>query len=647
MARLIDAFKQFLDGNGNPFPGGKLKFLFNKTGNKKDTFSDPDFKNTNTNPVILDGNGFCPSVFGQSLYSIELFDQNDVFITGFDDVSPEGNGAGSGAFANWSSSTAYTLPAYVTGSDSKTYKALQASTNVDPVTDDGSTWLKIEFNVFYSEFVTYKLKDKVKVENGDIYVSLENSNIDNEPTADGGVNWELENPPQDWVPGRTYELDEKAIGSDGRLYKATASQKGNDPVGDDGTSWLPIDGVVTTPVNLSPADEAIGISRAPLLTVEPYEVTGSNNEQEWIVHQLSLDSFVNIAYDSGITRDFTGHQVTITLDAATVYSYRVITKGVRTDITEFSEVTTFTTTINLTEFVSLLSETGTGIARTVTTGVDLLTKSGSIWIRNRNNSAFTMKVNTPRGFLEQEFAANSAEAANAQGVTAFNTDGFDVGTDVRYNGNTQTISTYVFQNKQGIHDTVVYTGDASSTRAEPHNLNAPFGAVIIKGITGTTYVFGHKDLGNTGVTIATGATSGTSFYAIGNTSTTFGLGSSSQTNNSGSTFVAELFAHNPSSGVFCGTYLADGITGLQVITGFPIGWFFAIPSTAVAGVGALIADIRTGTSTYMNETSIASVQQLNSVFSFDSDGITLLGNDFNVSGETYRFIAVADPLQFQ
>ena len=42
MARLIDAFKQFLDGKGNPLPGGKVFFYANKTVNLKDTWSDVD-----------------------------------------------------------------------------------------------------------------------------------------------------------------------------------------------------------------------------------------------------------------------------------------------------------------------------------------------------------------------------------------------------------------------------------------------------------------------------------------------------------------------------------------------------------------------------------------------------------------------------
>ena len=69
MARIIDAFTQFFDDNGDPLVDGFLKFVESGTNNTdKDTSADVNETIPNANPVPLDGAGRCPNVFGISTF---------------------------------------------------------------------------------------------------------------------------------------------------------------------------------------------------------------------------------------------------------------------------------------------------------------------------------------------------------------------------------------------------------------------------------------------------------------------------------------------------------------------------------------------------------------------------------------------------
>jgi len=647
MPRSINPVPQYTRG-GEPLDGGKMFFFETGTNTPKNTFSDmaetPAL--VNTHPVILDAEGRLPNVFFSGVAKQVFTDKDDVQIFSRD---PVGQQTTLSAFDIFSAATIYQKSNITTTSDGRFWKSIvNGNVGLNPVTDDGSNWQEIDFNNFWAKGVTYSvLASAISPVDGLTYISLKDSNVNNDPNIDTGTNWVLDRATLNFVIGKTYETGECAYDNiDLRRYISQQIQSGNVPSTDDGTNWLPYDGVVTTPVNTLPANLATGVSRTPLLTLSAYSILGSTNAEEWVQFQLSTDAFVTIAYDSGITRDFSGHTVEIQLDVATIYSFRAFRKGVRTDITAASTVTTFTTTIDLSLIVSLGNESGTGVAKFVTTGVDLTSGNGSIWVRNRENSGFMMKVNTVRGLLDTEFPTGGGETVNTQGVTSLTSTGFNIGTDVRYNGNNQDISSFVFKDAQGLHDTVVYVGDSTSGRTEAHNLNAPFGAILVKRVDANEFSFGHKDLGNVGIRMNSGVPDAGHYSGVGNTSTTFGLGSDPVTNGFGFTYIAEIFAHNPDAGIFCGSYAGDGISGLKIVTGFAVGWFFSVPTSSISNVGALVADIRTGTLSHLNERSTASVEVVGSVVSFDSDGVTLSNNNFNVNNESYSFVAIADPLLF-
>jgi len=142
MARMIPAFTQFFDDNGDPLISGFLQFYQSGTTTDKDTFSDINETIPNANPVPLDGAGRCPNVFGSGAYKIISYDASMVQYQSFDPVISDSVG---GAFASWDAVTIYSEGKLVTGSDLKRYSSIFSSNQgSDPVTSPAE-WKPITF----------------------------------------------------------------------------------------------------------------------------------------------------------------------------------------------------------------------------------------------------------------------------------------------------------------------------------------------------------------------------------------------------------------------------------------------------------------------------------------------------------------------
>jgi len=646
MARLIDAFKQFSDGKGVPFSGGQLFFFANKTANLKDTWSDVDLNNLNSNPVILDGSGNAPPIFGQETYTVTLKTKDGVFIDSFDDIVPEGDSGGA-AFANWSSTVAYLLPSYVTGSDGCIYQGVAASTNTDPTTDDGSTWIKIEFTEYYSATETYSIGEKVKVTSNDVYRSLVNSNINNEPTADAGVNWQLENPIQAWVTGRTYNIGDVALGADARLHKAVISQKGNNPVGDSGTNWLPNDGSVSTPSNTTPSASATDVSRTPTLVTSAYVINGSTAAHEWSRYRIYSEvGLANIVYDSQITTDLTIHTITDQLAAATEFFWIANHKGTRTNVSASSTVTSFTTTLNLSESFDNLTFVGTGSTQSILATPDLNSNTGAVFLVNVSTTDSMRITDTDRGVGNAYLVPSQISTAEATGLTAFNFNGYDVGAAAPYNGSGNTIWSIVLKKTAKFFDIVNYSGSGIN-RTVAHSLNTDVGFVVIQQKTGATPALNPSNIcwvrGIVGTQfIHFGFTAGIATLATMWNSTTpttsvFSLGTADSVNGTSRDYTAYLLSHNPSAGVYCSTFTAAGTATDKITTGFPGATVFL---KFVGGSDDWkIMDKKLGTGSQIDFDSQAQLVAGNNISSFDSDGVTLS----SLASGTWAVIVLADP----
>ena len=193
MPRVIDAFAQFFDDNGDPLVNGFLAFKESGTNNTdKDTFADINEKIANTNPLQLDGAGRCPNVFGTGTYNAISYaeDANNPGNPGqqIQQFDPVNIAAIEGQFSDWNSATSYNLGDLVIASDGNYYRSLTNNNeNQDPTTSAGQ-WEEIKFVGVWNINVTYDSGDSVYGSDGILYLSLVGSNIANNPTTDI-VNW--------------------------------------------------------------------------------------------------------------------------------------------------------------------------------------------------------------------------------------------------------------------------------------------------------------------------------------------------------------------------------------------------------------------------------------------------------------------------
>jgi len=133
MARVIDVFTKFLDGNGQPIIGGYLKFFETGTSIQSDTFNDPSETIVNPVEVPLDSEGgLSLNVYASILMTVKVYDSSGAQVDSEDNVTPRGGLTSGFAYANWLGSVTY-IPfiSIVTGSDNNYYTPLQ--TNSDKI----------------------------------------------------------------------------------------------------------------------------------------------------------------------------------------------------------------------------------------------------------------------------------------------------------------------------------------------------------------------------------------------------------------------------------------------------------------------------------------------------------------------------------
>jgi hypothetical protein len=187
MSRIIDAFTQFFDDDGDPLIDGWLAFKKSGTNNTdKDTFADNNETIANANPVQLDGAGRCPNVFGTGTYRVisytndPVLDQPSVQIQQFD---PVGEAAQDTGFPSWDSTSIYNIPDIVVGDDLNFYRSLTNSNENNDPTSDAVNWEQLEFQQVYNANKTYGLGDRVIDTDGISYTSLQAANTGNTPTS--------------------------------------------------------------------------------------------------------------------------------------------------------------------------------------------------------------------------------------------------------------------------------------------------------------------------------------------------------------------------------------------------------------------------------------------------------------------------------
>jgi hypothetical protein len=125
--------------------------------------------------------------------------------------------------------------------------------------------------------------------------------------------------------------------------------------------------------------------------------------------------------------------------------------------------------------------TGTGSARSINNGIDLSTKGGLVWIKNRNDTEWNDLEDTARGATNWLSSnSTSGQTTNIEHVTAFNTNGFSLGTAGQINRSAFTYASWTFRKQPKFFDIVTWTGDGADTRNIAHSLAVKPAFIIVK-----------------------------------------------------------------------------------------------------------------------------------------------------------------------
>jgi len=238
------------------------------------------------------------------------------------------------------------------------------------------------------------------------------------------------------------------------------------------------------------------------------------------------------------------------------------------------------------EVFSCFLYTGTGVSQTITNNVDISGKGGLVWIKGRNQPEPSVLVDTARGAANALRTSSTAAQINDAGrVSAFTSSGFTVGTDGETNGSGTTYVSWTFRKQPKFFDVVTYTGNSTAGREIPHSLGSAPGMIIVKSTSaaGSWWVF-HRSLGATQrialEDTAAAATNSNPWFNTTPTSTVFTLSAGGAGNDSGTTYVAYLFAHNAGgfgltgtdNVISCGTFTTDGAGAATVNLGYEPQW---------------------------------------------------------------------------
>jgi hypothetical protein len=317
--------------------------------------------------------------------------------------------------------------------------------------------------------------------------------------------------------------------------------------------------------------------------------------------------------------------------------------------------------------------TGNGSARSITNAAPF--KPDFVWIKSRTNAGFNHDLfDSVRGVGNTLFSdTTGAEEYSAQRVTAFNSNGFSLGTadGVNYSGssfvgwqwqagqgttssNTSgSITSTVSVNPTAGFSVVTYTGNKTATQTVGHGLGVAPSMIILKSRSDGAlnwYVY-HSALGYTyrtflNLTNAASNTSSSTVWATAPTSTVFGIGDSDGVNASGGTYVAYCWSEIAGFSKF-GSYTGNGSTdGPFIYTGFrPKFWM--VKNTTTAGNSWVMVDTSRSPYNVANLLLLADTsgsEVTTNTFDILSNGIKLRSTDGsrNANGDNYIYMAFAE-----
>ena len=221
-------------------------------------------------------------------------------------------------------------------------------------------------------------------------------------------------------------------------------------------------------------------------------------------------------------------------------------------------------------------------------------QGGMVWIKSRTTSTFPGLFDTERGVLNRlRTDGNAVEDSLTRSLTAFNSNGFNLGNNGTVNQTARDYVSWTFRKAPKFFDIVTYTGNGTAGRTISHNLGSTPGCIFIKG-TNSVYEWAvyHRGMDSTApedyymwLNQTYPRFDSTGYWNdTAPTSTQFTLGNNGNVNAVGGTYIAYIFAHNDGDGEFgptgdqdiikCGSYTGNGQqpAGPEIDLGFEPQW---------------------------------------------------------------------------
>ena len=321
--------------------------------------------------------------------------------------------------------------------------------------------------------------------------------------------------------------------------------------------------------------------------------------------------------------------------------------------------------------------TGTGASQAVSNAVNSISfQPDWVWIKSRSAATDNKLTDSVRGTTKALISnTTGAETTDTNGLTAFGSSGFTVGTDTVYNNSGATyvgwqwkasgstvsntagsITSTVSANTTAGFSILTYTGNGTVGATVGHGLGVTPGMVIVKSRSAAAdwpvkilpYMTGGQrlELSTTNAITTEGAGSGSLWNATNPNSTVITLGNHAMTNANGTTYVAYCFAPITGYSAF-GSYTGNGSTdGPFIYCGFRPRWLIIKRTDGVdswviedssrdtynVNTKYLLADSSTSEGT-------ATPSQLRD---FLSNGFKARSTNQNASGGTYIYAAFAE-----
>ena len=217
--------------------------------------------------------------------------------------------------------------------------------------------------------------------------------------------------------------------------------------------------------------------------------------------------------------------------------------------------------------------TGTGSSLAVTNGGNSDLQPDLVWLKPRGITEGHFWTDSVRGVQKtiRSYRTN-AEETESQGLTAFNSDGFTMGTNSDINTNTEPGVAWQWKKVAGVFDIQTYAGNSNGSRTVAHNLGVVPSLIIVKNRTNAADWFVGSTTSGVSFNWATdyfrlneaaakGTDSGGNLFGAVPTDSVFTPGTNNDMNGSNNNYVAYLFGNKQGVskvGSYIGNANADG-----------------------------------------------------------------------------------------